>query len=301
MVSSQHAMALVLKAFVFIIGAIFGSFGNVLIYRLPKGMSIVNPPSHCPLCGGRVAWYDNIPILSFLILGGKCRHCESPISIRYPVVELLAAVLSVVAFIHAAAGPWPLFSLETGFLWLLEFAFFFALLVITFVDFEHMEVPYLPVAIGAIAGIAFNWSFGLYMNTSWVDSAIGIAAGALPALMVVLTYRYVFKREGMGMGDVIILGMIGAFVGYKPMPVIYFLSSLQGLLAALIYFLVGGRTKYPMDDMDEEEQRRFKEAEAGHPLRLMAIPFGPFLALSALEWVMFRAYFVRLIDLIFGL
>ena len=299
--TSQHAIELTLKAFAFIIGAIFGSFGNVLIYRLPKGMSIVKPPSHCPVCGNRVAWYDNVPILSYLILGGKCRHCKTPISIRYPIVELITAVLSVVAFVQAAAGPWELLSQETAILWALEFAFFFALLIITFIDFEHMEVPYLPIAIGTLAGIAFNWGFGPYMHASWVDSAIGIVAGALPALLVVLTYRYIFKREGMGMGDVLILGMIGAFIGYKPMPAIYFLSSLQGLLAALIYYLVGGRTEYPLDDMDAEERQKFKEDEDEHPLRLMAIPFGPFLALSALEWVMFQGYFMKLLNMIFGL
>jgi len=300
-VISGKTIEITLKVFAFIIGAIFGSFGNVLIFRLPRGMSIVKPPSHCPVCNNRIAWYDNIPILSYLFLGGKCRHCHTPISIRYPVVELLAAVLSVVAFVHAKAGYWPLLSQETAILWLLEFAFFFALLIITFVDFEHMEVPYLPVLIGTLAGIGLNLAFGPYLHTSWLDSAIGIAAGAVPALLVVLTYRYAFKREGMGMGDVLILGMIGAFVGYKAMPLIYFLSSLQGLAAALIYYLAGGRTTYPTDDLDDNERQKYKEDKEAHPIRMMAVPFGPFLALSALEWVMFREYFVKMINIVFGL
>ncbi len=298
---SNKSMELALKAFAFVIGAIFGSFGNVLIYRLPKGMSIVKPPSHCPVCGKRIAWYDNIPILSYIILGGSCRHCKATISLRYPVVELLAAVLSVVAFLQAASGPWPLLSMETGIFWLLEFAFFFALLVITFVDLEHMEVPYLPLIIGTLAGVGVNIAFGPYMRTSWLDSVIGIAAGAVPALLVVMVYRYAFKREGMGLGDVFIFGMVGAFVGYKPMAVVYFLSSLQGLAAALIYFVAGGRTRYPEDDLDEEERRKFEEDAEKHPLRLMAVPFGPFIALSALEWVMFQGFFVRLINRIFGI
>jgi len=216
--SSTRSLEIFFKAVAFVVGAVFGSFGNVLIYRLPKGMSIVSPPSHCPVCGNPVAWYDNIPILSYLILGGKCRHCKTPISLRYPVVELQGAVLSTTAFVYAAEGPWPLLSVETGIVWLLYFAFFFSLLIITFVDLEYLEVPYMPIVVGTIAGVAFNWAFGPYIHASWLDSLIGIAAGALPALAVVLVYRYVFHREGMGMGDVLILGMTGAFVGYKAIP-----------------------------------------------------------------------------------
>ena len=290
-----------LRLAAFIIGAIFGSFANVLIYRLPRDMSIVYPASHCPKCNHKLAWYDNIPIISYIILGGRCRYCKAPISLRYPLVELITGVLSVAALQIAYSGPWPLLSMETGLAWALYFAFFFSLIVITFSDLETLEVPYLPVLIGTIAGIAFNGAFGPYIKSGFLQSLLGLTVAALPAMLIIVVYKFLFHREGMGFGDVLILGMVGSFVGIKGVIPVYFLSSLQGIVVALIYYIAGGKSRYPEEDLDEEEKKAWEEEADKHPLRLMALPFGPFIAIAALEWVFFQGWFMKMIERLFGL
>lgn len=229
----------------FLFGLIVGSFLNVCIHRLPRGESIVSPPSHCPRCGKTVTWKDNIPVLSYLLLRGRCRACGEAISIRYPLVELLTAVLSGFVFLLT----------HSFFLYLVYFSFAAALLVITVIDLEHRIIPNVISLPGAVAG--FFLSF-FVPGISWVDSLLGIAAGAGTILLVIAAYYLLTRREGMGIGDAKLLAMIGAFLGWKGALFALVGGSLLGSLAGLSLMIFKGFG------------------------RQSQIPFGPFLAIGAL-------------------
>lgn len=235
-------------------GLLIGSFLNVVISRLPKGESIVTPRSHCPDCGQMIVWYDNIPVLSFFILKGKCRSCGKPISLRYPVVELLTGLLSYLTYWKFGFG----ISYFCYFLLLVA-----PLIAITFIDLKHQIIPNqisLPgIAAGAITSLAL---FGINQETfSWIF--LGILAGAGTLFLVGWSYEKIKKREGLGMGDVKLAAMLGAFFGWKAVFLILLLSSLLGsLIGGLLLLMTRKGLKEP-------------------------IPFGPFLAgagLTHLFW-----------------
>jgi len=239
---------LVIQIFAFIFGAAIGSFLNVCIYRIPLKKSIVSPPSACPQCGRQLPFYDNIPILSYILLRGRCRGCGVSFSIRYPVVELLTALLAVV--VYAAFGP----TVES----IVFFVFVAALIVITFIDLGYQIIPdviSLPgIAVGLLA------SFFLIVP-GVVNSLIGIIVGGGLLYLVATSYYLVTGREGMGGGDIKLLAMIGAFLGWKGVIVTIFAGSLVGaVLGSIIMAVTGRSTKY-------------------------AVPFGPFLALGAVIYL----------------
>jgi leader peptidase (prepilin peptidase)/N-methyltransferase len=226
------------------IGLAVGSFLNVCIVRLPAGQSIVSPPSHCPQCGAPIRPRDNIPLLSYLLLGGRCRDCEARISVRYPLVEALAGVL------FAATAYWmgPVPQM------LLYWAFLSALIVITFVDLDHQIIPdaiSIPgIAVGVLAAV-------LGYGPSWHDSVIGALVGGGILYAVAVGYHALTKREGMGGGDIKLLAMIGAFLGWRGVLVTLVFGSLTGsVIGMAVIALRGGDSRVP-------------------------IPFGPFLALGA--------------------
>lgn len=236
--------------FVFIFGAIVGSFLNVCICRLPKAESVVAPPSHCPHCNYRICWYDNIPILSYILLKGKCRACKEAISVKYPLVELLNGLLTAALF-------WR-FGYSATFAAL--FIFCSALVVITFIDLEHQIIPDEISLSGIVLGFLF--SFILPWN-NWLNSLIGILLGGGSLLLVAWGYEKMTGKEGMGGGDIKLLAMMGAFLGWKAVPFIIFVSSLSGSLIGITIMMVSKKDSK------------------------LAIPFGPYLAFAAIVYIFY--------------
>ena len=228
----------------FISGAVVGSFLNVCIYRIPAGKSIVSPPSACPYCNHRIAWFQNIPIVSYLILGGKCAFCKVSISFRYPAVEVLTGLLFSLTLYYFS------FSVATLIYWV----FLAALVTITFIDLDHQIIPDVISLPGIIIG--FVCSF-LIPWLPWFDSLLGIFIGGGILLAIAWVYEKVAKREGMGGGDIKLLAMLGAFLGWKAVLPVVFIASLVGsVIGVPLMLLQKGDTK-------------------------LAIPFGPFLAFAA--------------------
>jgi leader peptidase (prepilin peptidase)/N-methyltransferase len=239
--------------FAFILGTIMGSFGNVLIHRLPLGLSIVSPGSSCPSCGAAIRWFDNVPIISYFLLRARCRGCGARISPRYPLVELASGLLFAAVFyrfgLHFASAVLAMF------MW--------ALLVITFIDLDHRIIPDVISLPGTALGLACSLYPGFPRP---LDSLIGVAAGAGSLFIILYAYEKIMGEEGMGLGDVKLLAMIGAFLGWQALPITIMLSSLTGSLVGVGYALLKG-----------ESVRKFP------------VPFGPFLALGALVHLFFGA------------
>lgn len=267
-------------------GAAWGSFFNVAIYRWPRGMSVVTPPSHCPGCGVRIRARNNVPIFGWLFLRGKASCCGSPISPRYPLVELLAATVCVAIaelwIVRAEPGTLLVHAtIET----LLYFVFAGGLLIVTFVDLEWLEIPdevSLPCAALGLASAPFRMEPGVW------SAAVGAGAGYLCVqLIFVWGYERLAGRRGMGEGDSKLLLMIGAFIGWRGALFSVVAGSLQGLLFA-IFGLATGRKLTP--DIEERvidgELIEAPEEPATSRVGLLKVPFGPFLALGALEYLL---------------
>lgn len=232
-------------AAVAVFGALVGSFLNVCIYRLPRGESTVWPGSHCPACGASIGWYDNIPLLSYLWLSGRCRSCRSSISMRYPVVEAANAVGYVV--ILAAFGPsWT--ALLYGIL-------FSALLIVTGTDLTHKIIPNVVTLPGILLGLA---GAATVLPTGLVNALLGIAVGGGILWALAWASPYLFGKEGMGGGDIKLLAMIGAFLGWKPALLTIMIGSLAGSIIGVSLIVLGL--------MKREDY----------------IPFGPYLVFGAL-------------------
>ncbi len=210
-------------------GLIIGSFLNVCIGRLPAGESVVSPPSRCPRCSTPIAWYDNLPVLSYLILGGKCRKCRAPISLRYPLVELITSVCFVLqGLVHGDDIPLLVSRLILT-----------ALLIALFgTDLETMRLPNVLTLPGIVLGLGFS----AFLPPGLVASAIGAAVGAA----IPFAIRWVWQRargvDAMGLGDVKMLAMIGAFLGRRQVWVVLFLASIGGAIVGLIVTAGRGRS-----------------------------------------------------------
>jgi len=225
-------------------GLLIGSFLNVCILRLPEGLSIVRPASRCPRCGHGLAWYENVPVVSFLILRARCRNCGEPISWQYPLIEMITCAVFVAA------------TLQFGFSWLLLSRVIFgsALIVLFMIDLRHHILPNGITLPGIVVGFAFS----LLTEPGWVASLIGIVAGGGILLAIAEGYYLVRREQGLGMGDVKMLAMIGAFLGWKLMILTLVFSSLVGSIVGVGLIVSGkGSMKY-------------------------ALPFGTFLAVAAL-------------------
>ena len=234
----------------FVFGACIGSFMNVCIYRIPAGVSIVRPGSHCPRCNTAIAFYDNVPIFGYLLLGGKCRNCKAPISLRYPLVELLSGL-------SAAACMWKFGPTVFG---LTAFIFLAVLIVVTFIDLDHRIIP----DVISLPGIPIFF-FASLANpaVTWLESLLGIAIGGGLLFAVAWGYQAMTGRDGMGGGDIKLLAMIGAMIGWKGVVFTLFAASLIGTVIGL-----------------------FAMIRAGKDMRL-AIPFGPFLSAGAVLFLFF--------------
>ncbi len=231
---------------IFIFGLIIGSFLNVCIYRIPRGKSIVYPPSSCPACGARIKWYDNIPILSYIFLKGKCRNCKSKISPIYPTVEILAAVYTILVYLK--------FGLTVDFVFYLVFGYM--LIVGSFIDFFHYIIPD-RISIGlAVVGLAYG-----FLRHEFVHSLVGFVFGFGLLYLVAVLGKAIFKKEAMGGGDIKLLGALGAFIAIKGVLFTLFVASLLGSFVGIVLIALGKTSM---------SQR---------------IPFGPYLSLSAILYV----------------
>jgi len=227
-----------------IFGAIVGSFLNVCICRLPRGESIITPGSHCPHCQTPIRFYDNIPLVSYLLLRGKCRYCNGNVSLQYPLVEGITALSSFLLFMK--------FGLSWSYLF--YFIFVASLIVITGIDLFHQIIP----DVISLPGIGLGLLASLIIpHLTFLNSLMGMLLGGGSLFLVATLYQWLFKREGMGGGDVKLLAMIGAFLGWKAVILTILLSSLIGSISGVIIMVLKGKDfKY-------------------------AIPFGPFLSLGA--------------------
>lgn len=236
--------------FAVVFGLVIGSFLNVCIYRLPQGLSVVVPRSHCPQCGRFIHWYENIPVLSYLMLGGRCHHCRKHISLRYPLVEGLTGLLSFLAMWKFGLGP----AYGLYFLCLIA-----PLIVVAFIDLDHRMIPdfiSLPgIAAGMLTTLLVN---DLPLTAALLRSLWGILAGGGSLFLISWVYEKLRHQEGIGGGDVKLAAMLGAFFGWKGVFVILLLSSLLGSITGILLMIV--------------LRKGLK----------LAIPYGPFLAGGAL-------------------
>ena len=285
------------KAAALIMGACFGSFANVVIYRLPLKKSIVRPGSACPSCGHELSWFENIPLLSWIFLLGRCRECKKPISIKYPLVELMMAVLSLASLMTALTRLQGIdaSSGNLAALWFFPFSLCFLLVCIIFIDLKHWIIPHSLTIAGIVLGIAHAVLIsGPIATVTWYESLIGLAAGALPIVAIIEIYFRITGREGMGYGDVMLMGMAGAWFGYLAIPFILLASSVQGLVATVPLLILKKRSTPPWDN---ESGEKMKPDEEPASARHMAIPFGPFIGLAIFEWLFFgdkvTAYFFQ--------
>ncbi len=239
-------VSLIMIVYFALFGLCLGSFLNVCIYRIPLKKSIVRPPSSCPACGQKIRFYDNIPLISYILLLGKCRDCKSPFSLQYPVVEVLTGSLSIALFIRYGLS-------YQYFLFLLFVAL---LIVISVIDLHHKIIPDILSLPGIVLGLAISFIPG--NNPSWLNSLIGMVAGGGVLFLVAVVYERLTGREGMGGGDIKLLAMIGAWMGWQSLHLVVLLSSFIGAVIGITFLLLSGKGL------------RFK------------IPFGPFLSLGAL-------------------
>lgn len=281
-----------LVVFAALFGAAWGSFSNVVITRWPAGLSVVRPASHCMACDRPIRFYDNIPVVSFLLLRGRCRHCGARFSPRYAVVELAMALLSVgVLRMTLLAGPASFAAgLTEYFIW---FAFVWALVTAGLIDLETFLLPDAISLSGIAGGILAN---GLVFGRGWTDLDVWIdplvaAAGsyATLSLLFVHGYRLLTGRAGMGEGDPKFVAMIGAFLGIEGALFALFAGALQGLIVGTILVIhrrsAGSGPEPPVPDERLDESGR--EIDADLRLRKARVPFGPFLALGAIEYFFF--------------
>lgn len=246
---------------IFVFGVVIGSFLNVCIFRLPESNSIVKPSSRCPRCHHPIRFYDNIPLVSYLILKGKCRDCGERISWRYPLVEFVTAILALFLFSKFYFSPD----------FLVFFFFSAVLIVITFIDLDHQIIP----DILTLPGIPVFFLLGVFvLKVPWTDAIIGLLAGGGILFAIALSYELITKREGMGGGDIKLLAMIGGFLGWKSLIFTLLVSSLLGAIAGIILMIIYKQNmKY-------------------------AVPFGPFLSAAAVAYIFFGDIFMQF--LIFG-
>ena len=348
-------MLLITFVFCTLIAACLGSFSNVIIYRIPNHMSIAWPPSTCPKCGNRIKPYDNIPVLSWLILRGKCRNCKNPISIQYPVIEFICALFGFFLccqIFGPFADHFEVLS-EDGVFWRLMVLFFgrciflVGCLALAVMDLKTTEIApevALPIAaIGVITALVVPdiWPFATIVgNIHWLDAVIGGLIGGSLIVIIIGAYFLLTRRIGMGGGDIWMMVMVGACLGWECLPFIFLAASLQGIVAAAIAIALGKRQQTdtqnglfrntviadiqpgsadqtkPSEQPESAESDQLEahdsqatetaaetpetpttdneenpdEIETGK----LAVPFGPFIGLAAIEYAFFGQFVLPL-------
>ncbi len=279
-----------LAAFAFVLGLLVGSFLNVVIARLPEGQSIVYPGSRCPRCGHALAWFENVPLLSWLVLRSRCRACRAPISARYPTVELLTGCLFLACWLRFGMS-WSLLRglLLVGFL-----------VPLSFIDLDHWLLPFELTIPGLAVGIL---SAALLGMDALRDAVLGAAAGFLFFWGLETLVKLVLRREGLGAGDKWLVALLGAFLGWQPLFGLVLLSNVQGAVVGSALLLFRGRAgpAAPAPGVTAPEVARPHPAKAGPeeeddwspgPTHL---PFGPWLALAGLELALLGPLLARLL------
>ncbi len=250
---------------IFVFGLLIGSFLNVCICRMPKNESIVVPASHCPHCKKDILWCDNIPVISYLLLLGRCRFCKTRISYRYPLVELLTALLLTALFLGFGGTP-KFFAYSV---------LVCGLIVATFIDFEIQEIPDEISLGGIVAGLVLAFIFPSIMAEAsrlrgFLGSLIGAFAGGGSIYLLGIFGKFAFKKDAMGGGDVKLMAMIGSFLGLKLVMLAFFIAPFFGAVPGIILKFKDGRE---------------------------TIPYGPFLSLAAIVAIFFGN---RILGLFFG-
>ena len=255
-----------------LLGATVGSFLNVVIARVPAGQSVVTPRSRCPGCGHEIAWYDNLPVLSWLLLRARCRGCRKPISIRYPLVELAGGAAGWLALHRHGPAPAAL----------AEFTLVALLIALAAIDLDTWLLPHrltwplIALGLGAAAlGVAPSPSLG--------SAALGAALGFGSFAVVSMVAEKLLKKEALGFGDVFLLGGLGAWLGAGALLPVVLLASVQGSVVGVALILVG-RSQPGPDSVPPAPAAAGGEEEPWVPPR-HALPFGPFLVAAALEWL----------------
>ncbi|MDP3730249.1 MAG: prepilin peptidase [Candidatus Omnitrophota bacterium] len=252
-----------INIFIFIFGSIVGSFLNVCIYRLPKGRSIIFPGSHCPNCTAAIHWHDNIPILSYIFLGGRARCCKAKISFRYFIVEILTASAFLILF--STFGLTPKF-----FAYAIMVS---GLIIATFVDFEIQEIPDEVSMGGLAAGLILSAAFPSVLSETtrlngFLNSFLGALVGGGMIYAMGMLGEFAFKREAMGGGDVKLLAMVGAFIGWKLVVLTFFLAPVFGSVVGITMKIKHGKD---------------------------IIPYGPYLSLGAVCAIFFGERIIQLL------
>ncbi len=307
-----YAVSFPAYGLVFVLGTLFGSFANVCIYRMPpteenpRGRSVVHPGSHCGDCGQPVRWYDNIPLLSYLVLRGRCRDCGAEFSPRYLFVEaalgmLFVATYHLIVVIPDSLGE-PLSIRMTRFM--VMAAFELVLVVIAFIDLDHKLIldkityPTIPVFYG----------LGLLLpERGWRDGLIGAAVGYLCVRLIADGYYFLTRREGMGYGDGKLLALVGALLGWQAVVISLFFGSIAGSIIGITVLVVarrGGSEVLPGGEGERDETTLEGLESAGGdgpedrplsdddppPLRHTELPFGPFLVMGAIFFIFAQSW-----------
>ena len=291
------------RVFAFVWGCLWASFVNVVVYRVPRGMSVVRPGSHCPGCGAAVRALDNIPVLSWVLLGGRARCCGVRISPRYVVVELLGGVMALaIADVVAAELPGGATLFHAAAIFLADLALALALMAAAFIDLSHMFLPDVITIGGTLFGLATP---GL-RDLTWFDALLGAAVGFGGVWFpFVFAYQALRGRPGMGLGDAKLVMLAGAWFGWPGAAFALFAGALQATVVAILVVLVRGRIEEPeavRADRDELHRAAAEgDAEAiqalaedplatapGEGFMAARLPFGPFLCLAIIEWMLGR-------------
>lgn len=271
MTLSPEGFHLFLQGFALLLGLVFGSFLNVCIGRLPEDRSVVHPPSHCPSCGHRIRPWENVPVLSWVLLRARCSGCGGPISALYPTIELLTGVLALLLFRHLVPGFADV-SLVALVAFGLHLVFVCMLIVAFFVDLRHfiipLEVSWYAIPTGVAAVALLDWMG--WPGASWQQSVAGVVFGGGVLWAVLVAYELIRKEKGMGEGDVGLLAMMGGWLGALPgLPFVVVVGSVLGSVVGIALMVLQGRG-----------------------LRT-EVPFGPFLALAGLLYVFFGPLLTR--------
>jgi leader peptidase (prepilin peptidase)/N-methyltransferase len=278
----------------FAFGSVVGSFLNVCVHRIPRDLSIVTPPSACPKCETRIAWYDNIPMLSWLALGAKCRHCKTPIHWRYPLVEAITGVLFLLVYWkHGFVPATPVYMLLAA-----------SLVLVTFVDLSDWiipnEVTYPGIPLGIVWSIVVMFQgestggvipHGVYDGV--FDALLGVLLGGGSLYLMDKLSLVLLGKRGMGFGDVKLLAMLGAFFGWQSVILIIMMASIIGSIIGVSQILY--LRAFPPAEKDEEESDEHEEKKSDHgyedeeevPTDGHYLPFGPFLAIAGLVIIFF--------------
>lgn len=291
------------RANIVVFGLLWGSFLNVVIYRVPLGQSVVRPASRCPACKKPIRPWDNIPVLSYLILRGKARCCGVPLSPRYPLVELIGGVLSLCVFeLLVRPLPYDTPLIHSAAVYIASFALAMGLVAAAFIDLEHMILPDSITYGGTVLGLAT----ASFRSMSIVDALIGAVSGFMIVWLpfIVIYPKLRGGKVGMGLGDAKLLALAGAWFGWGGALFVLLAGALQGTIAAIVMLLAAGKIEEPeavrkereelqkeLEQMSPEERAEVEKElaldplleEAGEGLGQQRLAFGPFLALATLE------------------